>query len=305
METLLEKVIGLDYTITGNGGRWKKTDEHSSFVLDLKRQEWFWNKMDMRGGPLEYLTLVKKIPVKKAKEILKDLGDIGWSDLTLPDKKNKVVQNEKLVEVFWRNGIKDRDYWYRRCLTDKTIDTYKLGKYDGFWTLPVYMDGKFMNFQCRTDIPEKKIRPWYINVGPLLVNSSILPFLSTVFITEGPVDALLLNQLGFPAVSHTGGATGWSDKWFPYFVRAKKIYYIADNDLAGYTAVKKVSKSLGEYRVKMITFKDYSLKYDTVDFFRDGGTVEKFKELIDNALESFRAKEFCDYIRKKYPEEAL
>jgi DNA primase len=301
METLLEKVVGLDFTVTGNGDRWRKTEQHSSLVLDIKEQKWFWNSRALQGSPLDYLITIKGIPEKQAKEIIKDLVYVGQGELSFPGKKEQVVQNEKLVEVFWNNGLNDRDYWYRRCLTDKTIDTYKLGKYDGFWTLPIYMDGKFLNFQCRTDVPEKKIRPWYRGVGPLLFNSSILSFVKTVFITEGPVDAILLNQLGFPAVSHTGGSSGWSDAWFPYFKEQKEILYVADNDLAGYNAVKKVAKSLGEYRVKIVSFLDYPLGYDAVKFFLSGGTVEKFKELVSLAEMSFKAKELCEYIEKKFP----
>jgi len=305
METLLEKVIGLDYTITGNGDRWRKTEEHTSLVLDLKEQRWFWNSKDLQGTPLEYLVIIKGMPDKQAKDLIKDLVYVNGVQLTFPNKNEVVVQNEKLVDVFWKNGVTDRDYWYRRGLTDKTIDTYKLGKYDGFWTLPVYMNGKFMNFQCRTDVPEKKIRPWYRGVGPLLFNSSILPFVSSVFITEGPVDAILLNQYGFPTISHTGGASGWSDTWFPYFKRQKEIFYVADNDLAGYNAVRKIAKSLGEYRVKVVAFIDYPLRHDPVKFFRDGGTVEQFRELVSKASLSFKVKELCDYIKRKYPEETL
>jgi hypothetical protein len=304
METLLEKVIGLDYSIVGNGDRWKFTEEHSSLVLDLEKQHWFWNSRDLHGNPLEYLTIVRGMTEQQAKDLVKDLKYVQGKELAPPGKKEVVVQNDKLVEVFWKNGETDRGYWYRRGLTDKTINTYKLGKYDGFWTLPIFMEGKFMNFQCRTDTPEKKIRPWYRGVGPLLFNSSILPFVSTVYITEGPVDAMILNQNGFPAVSHTGGSSGWNNNWFPYFRGQREIFYVADNDLAGYNAVRKIARSLGEYRVKVVSFLGYPLKYDSVDFFRDGGTIEKFKALVSNASQSFMVKELCEYIKREYPEEA-
>lgn len=306
METLLEKIIGLDFEIKGSGSRWRNTAEHSSLILDLDNQLWFWNsKGILHKKPIEYLTLIRRMPERQAKELVKDLVYVTGTELLPPGKKDIVVQNEKLVDVFWKNGINDRDYWYRRGLTDRTIDIYKLGKHDGFWTLPIYMDGKFMNFQCRTDVPAKKIKSWYRGVGPLLFNSSILPFVSFVFITEGPVDAIVLNQHGFPAVSHTGGAVGWNDAWFPYFKRQKEIFYVADNDLSGYTAVNRVAKSLGEYRVKVVSFIDYPLKYDVVKFFLDGGTKEKFRELVVKASLGFKAKELCDYIKRKYPEETI
>lgn len=305
METLLEKVVGLDFTLTNAGGRWRRTEEHDSLILDVKEQKWFWNSRSLRGTPLEYLTTIKGISEKDAKALIKNLVYVEGTDLFFPSKKEVVVQNEKLVDVFWKNGLNDRDYWYRRGLTDKTIDTYKLGKYDGFWTLPVYMDGKFMNFQCRTDVPAKKIKPWYRGVGPLLFNSSILPFVSSVFITEGPVDAILLNQCGFPTLSHTGGASGWKDMWFPYFKGQKEIYYVADNDLAGYVGGGRVAKSLGEYRVRIVSFMDYPKSYDPVKFFLDGGTIDTFKEIVAKSIQGFRAKELCEQIKLKFPEEKL
>jgi hypothetical protein len=290
METPLEKIIGLDFTITGNGRRWRNTLEHSSLILDLDNQLWFWNSRGiLHKKPIEYLTLIRGMPEKQAKELVKDLAYVTGTDLISPGKKDTVVQNEKLVDIFWKNGINDRDYWYRRCLTDKTIDTYKLGKHDGFWTLPIYMDGKFMNFQCRTDVPAKKIKSWYRGVGPLLFNSSILPFVTTVVISEGVVDAILLCQLGFPAVSQTGGAGTWLSGWFSYFRHQKEIIYLADNDIAGRVGAKKVARNLGEYRVKIYDFNGFPDKTDAVSYFRDyNGSTDGFRDLIKNAKYEFQ-----------------
>lgn len=299
METLLEKVISLDFDIVGNGNRWRCTREHDSLVLDLQEQKWYWNKEDLRGGPLDYLILVKKMTGSQAKELLNDLICISAKDILCPTKGVFNVPNEKLVDLFWKNGITDRDYWYRRCLIDSTIDRFRLGKYDGYWMLPVYVDGKFMNFQCRTDIPEKKIRPWYRGIGPVLFNSSILPLTDKVFITEGPVDAILLSQLGFPAISHLGGSDGWKDEWFSYFRNQKEIFCIADNDIAGYNGIKKIVNSLGQYRVKIISFLDYPLKTDFIALIKNGGTTEEFNNLISKAVPGFMIKDLISQIRKR------
>jgi len=101
-----------------------------------------------------------------------------------------------------------------------------------------------------------------------------------VYITEGTVDSILLSQYGVPSVSHNGGSDYWSDKWMKEFIRTKEIIYIADNDDAGIVAAKKVARSLGEYRVKIYRFKDKEEKFDTIDFFRNGGTLEEFNERI-------------------------
>jgi hypothetical protein len=282
METLLEKVIALDYKIKGNGPRWRTTEEHSSLVLDLQEQVWFWNSKELAGNPIEWFTKVKNLSLDEAKRIIKDLQYVQGE--LRPAKKGEIsTPNEKLVEVFWEYGQTDKGYWNRRCLNDSTIDRFRLGKYDGFWMLPVYMEGVFRNFQMRTDVPEKRIKNWYTGVGPLLFNSDILSLVDYVYITEGPVDALLLAQLGFPAVSHTGGANGWQSSWFKYFTKQKTIYYVADNDAVGIKAAKLVSKSLGENRVKIITFEKEIDKFDFVDFIREGRSIEEFKELVKGA----------------------
>ena len=292
MESVLEKVIGLDYEIEGSGERWRHTVEHNSLVLDLEEQKWFWNSKEMYyKTPEEYLILIKGYSKKAAKEYLRELESVSLVSSYIPTKDSTViVPDEKLVDLFWKNGLKNREYWYHRCLNDRTIDTFKLGKYDGFFTMPVYMDGCFRNFQCRRDVPEKKIRPWYRGVGPLLFNSSILNFVDTVYITEGPIDAILLVQMGFPAMSHTGGSGGWKNEWFKYFIKTKKIYYIADNDQVGLEAGFKISSCLGNNKVQIVQFKDFPDRYDTVDFFRDRHSIDSFRNLVSIAKYSYEIK---------------
>jgi len=288
VDSLLEKVIGLDYKLKGGGQRWRNTEQHSSLVLDLQEGAFFWNSRGISGRPIDYLTKVKGLSRKQAEELINDLS--GISSVSKPHKGEISTPNEKLVKVFWENGKNDRDYWYRRCLKDSTIDSFRLGKYDSFFTIPIYYKDNFINFQCRKDTPKKVILPWYRGVGTLLFNSSILQLVDKVFITEGPVDAILLNQNGFPAISHTGGSTGFPTKTFSDFSRCNIIYYVADNDVAGLNGARLVANCLGTQRVKIILFGNGIEKYDSVDFFRDGHGVDDFEKLIDNSKFIFEIK---------------
>lgn len=277
---LLEKFIESDYGYT-HAGSWGKSRDHSSLVVDRQRVRWFWNSRDLSGNVRDYLTKVRKLSDEQAKALIDSKVHVSISNQI--DEESSVPY-EKLVEYLWLNGQHERDYWYRRCLTDSTIDRFKLG-FNGTWyTIPIYVKNEFKNFQCRKDIPEKKIRPWYRGVGPLLFNCDILRFVDRVFITEGPVDAILLNQYGYPAISHTAGATGWNNNWFSFFIKIKEIIYIADNDAAGIAGALRVAKCLGETRVKILRFADKQEKADTVDFFRDGGTKEEFEMRLRNDL---------------------
>ncbi len=75
------------------------------------------------------------------------------------------VPYEKLVEILWREGKNEREYWYKRTLKDTTIDRWRLGYFDGWYLIPLYLDGIFINFQCRRDEPEKRIKSGIISVG--------------------------------------------------------------------------------------------------------------------------------------------
>ena len=66
------------------------------------------------------------------------------------------------------------------------------------------------------------------------------------------------------------------------FINQRNIFILYDNDKAGNSGAKKVSRSLGEDRCKVYTFEDYPDKYDTGNFFLDGGTSEELTELLEN-----------------------
>lgn len=267
-----------------HSGLWGRSLKHSSLVIDEQKDLWYWNSKGLYGGVREYLTLIRGFTVSEAVEFEKTLNIARFNQ----QEKLTSTPYEKLVEFLWLNGLDERTYWYRRCLTDSTIDRFRLGYYEGWSTLPIYFEGSLVNIQCRTEEPVKKMKAWYKGTNPVLVNADILQIVTSIIITEGPVDAILLAQLGIPAVSHNGGANYWSSDWFKKFIRIKNIIYIADNDDAGAIGAKNVAKALGEYKVKIYRFKDKPEHYDTVDFFKDGGTKEEYLERIKEATYLFQ-----------------
>lgn len=278
---VLENLVSQDQGIEGRG-KWLRGGENDSLVIDSERQLFFWNSKGIWGDTLTYLIKVRNMSLADAKTYLSKLAIFGKDYVSNTKVYEGVVPYPELVNVFFKRGLDNRDYWYRRCLTDHTIDRFLLGFNDEWYLIPFFMDGTFENFQCRRDEPEKRIKHWYRGVGPLLFNSGLLKVTNKVVITEGPVDAILLNQYGLPAVSHNSGAEGWRDSWFKYFINQEEIFYVGDNDKAGIAGAIRVAKNLGVYRTKIYTFEGFECKYDTVDFFRDGGTLDEFKNLIYN-----------------------
>lgn len=280
--TLLQELIQEDFGIKGNN-RWFSSVDHSSLVYDSEKDEFFWNSKNIRGKAVEYLMEVRGITKKKAQEIVNVRGKVvGYVN---EDGSYDEAPYEKLVDLLWSLGRKNRDYWYKRCLTDRTIDRNQLGYYDGWSLIPLFRNDKFVNFQCRRDEPTKQIKYWYRieNFEPVLLNQQLLELVDTIYITEGPTDAILLNQEGVSAIAHTGGNGYWNPAWYPLFSRIKNIFYIQDNDEAGLWGTKKVSENLGTDRVRIFQFpKEYKKGYDAGNYFQDGGNAKDFKEMVES-----------------------
>ena len=274
LEALIESDFGYKHS-----GRWGKALEHSSLVVDREKGLWYWNSKGIKGNAFDYLILVRGMARKTAEGLIKPF-------YSLP-KEPEEETHPHLLLVERANKSADRGYWYDRCLTDKTIDRFLLGN-DGEWNLlPIFVDGELYNVQLRRDIPEKQIAKKYKGKRPTLFNSSLLKYTDAVVVTEGTVDSILLNQMGIPSVSHDAGNSYWSPEWSPLFNRIKSVYYVADNDNAGVVAARIMCNSLGLNKVKVLRFSDRKEKYDTRDFFKDGGTVKDFLELLQTKSKYF------------------
>jgi len=264
--SIVLQLVGNKFTITGSGN-YLRTEEHNSLVIDLANDIFYWNSRSIVGDAYVWLTEVEGYTPTDAKEAIRNLDKGHQVFVSIKTVKGEdICVYPKLVGIFWENGKNNRDYWYKRGFTDDLIDRFQLGYTDGWYTIPIFMDGTFLNFQIRRDEPHKKILSWYRGVGGILFNSDILKMTSEVVITESPTDAMLLNGKGIPAVSHNGGAGYWNTAWFKYFMKQDKIYIAYDNDEAGRKGAIKVAKELGVYRCYTYTFSDYEAGYDVGDW---------------------------------------
>lgn len=274
--TLLQDLIQEDFGIEGRS-KWMHSVDHDSLVYNAEEDYFFWNSQGLKGNALDYLMKVRGLEKSEAQNFLKNFFGAFKENPEILQAK----PYEKLVDVMWVNGFDHREYWYNRCLTDDTIDRYKLGYYNGWNLIPIYENGEFINFQMRRDEPKKTITQWYRTGKAMpLFNEGILPYVKKIYITEGTVDAILLNQEGFPCVSPNGTNT-WQQDWFNKFSNIKEIIYIADNDKAGYNGAKLVAKSLGMYRVKIVNFDGKFEKYDSVNFFQEYNDKDAYKEWLE------------------------
>ena len=296
---ILESVISRDQELTGEG-RWLKGTVNSSLVVDSEKQIFFWNSRGIVGDVYVYLTKIKGLTHDQSKEFLRRIDGFEGSFIYSIKDKTEVIVYPKLVDVFYENGLLvNNEYWDRRGINLDTRLKFKLGYYNGFVTVPIYQDGLFKNFQLRSDNP-KTVRQYYKQQGSFLFNSDILKLTDEIIITESPTDCLRLSQEGIPCVSSTSGAEGWSQSWFSYFMRQKKIIVLYDNDNAGRIGARKVAENLGIYKTRIYTFDGFDQKYDVVDFFNDRYCVESLLSLIkDNAKYTFELPEIKRWQKRK------
>jgi twinkle protein len=276
----LLSLINEDFKVKGNG-RWFTTEEHSSLVVDAEKAHWFWNSRGMHGDAYYWLKEIRGLSHSQIVDILKLNKDYFGVFTTVVHNQEETVVYPALVEIFHESGLNYREYWYKRGLTDHTIDTYQLGYDQEWYTIPFFLEGVFRNFQCRRDDP-KRIQHYYKGLGRTPYNFDLLKYIDTVFIAEGPTGCLALLQQGIGAVSHDAGAENWDASWFKYFFRAQRIIVVYDNDNAGREGAKKVAQCLGTYRTKIYTFPGFADKYDVGDFFNEGHTKDEFFDRVND-----------------------
>lgn len=269
--TTLTELIKKEYTLKGSG-RFLKTEEHSSLVIDIEKDIFFWNSKDIAGDAYVWLTKIEGRSDTEARSIIK--GELTtdhqlYVEVVSPTGKELTVY-PKLVSIFHEAGKQNRSYWYRRGLTDRTIDRFFLGFTAGWYTIPFFVNGTLLNFQMRRDTPDKRIKSWYSGVGPILFNSDILRMGNSAVITESPTDAMLLSQCGIPGVVSTnGGSSYWSPAWYKFFLDKRNIYIVYDNDKPGRKGASSIAKALGQNRCFVYNFDGYPEKYDLGDWLND------------------------------------
>lgn len=283
MPSVLEALISEDFTLLNQDKRFSKTLQHSSLVLDREQNIFYWNSKSIVGNAFTYLTKVRGYDKSRTLETLKTFGDDSMWDFSCSNAA-KVdveipVQYSPLVEIFYEYGKKFGNYWHtKRGYTDDTISEFKLGFTGKWYTIPIFENGMFVNFQARLEYP-KIMKHWYVGIGPHSFNFSILKLTNWVVITEGPVDAIMLRQNDIPAISQTGGSGYWNRNWNPLLSHKKRIYVVYDNDFAGKFYGNKVACQWG--RAKCYNFEDYPDKYDVTDYFKNGGTRDEFMNLLE------------------------
>ena len=298
--SLLKNLIEEDFGIIGNN-KWFRAEQHDSLVYNAEKDIFYWNKHGIAGDAFVYLTQIRGMSPHDAKEYIKLNGEIGTFIVQVKDGQ-ETYKYPGLVSSF-HQALKyvDKSFFYARTITDETMDRFQLGYWKGFYTIPIFQDGLFVQMILRKDYPKKLIRKYYAAGETYLYNSDTLKYTKTVYITESPISAIILEQNGLPSVSHDGGAQGFKKEWFKYFLYQTQIIILGDNDSAGISGAIKTAKILGVDRCKIYCFEDQVEKYGADDFFIDENTKEDLITKVNNyGFFSYERPEYDKRMKYEY-----
>jgi len=190
-------------------------------------------------------------------------------------KKKEKTKQENLKKVYEDNLINEARTWHEeltsehkqyfidRGLSEEIIEKYMLGEaeVDGLqWlTIPVFDEiGKVIYFKLRRLPEHGETNPtkyrYTKNAEATLYGIELLKDVlnEPVYITEGELDALVLRDWGFTAISSTGGAGTFKNKWVNYFDKVSAIFFCFDNDDVGQREVINHAKKFKNRNVFII-----------------------------------------------------
>lgn len=104
-----------------------------------------------------------------------------------------------------------------------------------------------------------------------------------VYICEGEMDAMLLDQMGYPACA-IPGAGNFQEHWRPWFEDAMRVFVVLDSDEAGIKGAHRIKQMLGEKaKIVELPVPDGETTTDIGEFFqRDGKTRRDFDRIVSD-----------------------
>jgi hypothetical protein len=205
-------------------------DAHPSCEINLESGKYFCHACGKSGDATDYIAGWTKSSRGAVLSIIDGLND---RDDETEEGEIDVALVEKWHQALLQNKQAQQTLLERKGLTHDTIVKYRLGWTGNRVSMPVYAgDGKVLNIRqwSSTDQEKKVIGVPGHNKLRLYPVSELSN--DVIIIVEGEMKALLLNQLGFHAVSATGGARKWLRKWGEQFA-GKIVMVMYDIDKPG------------------------------------------------------------------------
>lgn len=168
-----------------------------------------------------------------------------------------------------------REWLVARGLTDETVAAFRVAEDGDMVMLPYLRDGELVNIKRRSIVDKKRMLQEK-DAEPCLFGWHLIdPNARTVAITEGEFDAMVLHQMGIPALSVPAGAGNhqWIENDWTRLDRFERIDLCFDADDAGRKGLREVATRLGIERCRSVTFGDSK---DANDYLLAGASREDF-----------------------------
>lgn len=180
-----------------------------------------------------------------------------------------------------------KQWLHDRGINDRVIEQFHIGYSEQFdeIIIPVFdAQGNHLFNKYRKSPFDESDKPKYrYDKGgtSALYGVQFLKGVAQVFIVEGELDVLVLESRGWHAVSSTGGSASFKEEWASLF-SDKVTYIIYDNDKPGFEGALRTQRCIPN--AKIIWLPSFVGEHgDITDYFRRGGTLSSFDELVEGA----------------------
>lgn len=279
-------------------------DNTESMSINLNSGRFFCHACDIGGDEYEFYRIMNGFEKDKAgfkamvQEIEEEFGrrpkstsekhvEAGTKEPEQPVEYIPELEVVKFHRILMNSPKMLHFLLNKRGLKKETIEYYNLGYDVERITIPIYdKHGGCVNIR-RYGVGEKgkaKMISYKVGTG----TARLYPWENlqhdTLMITEGEMDCLLANQMGYNAITATGGANTWRTEWNECF-KGKTVLICYDIDKAGLAGAEKVARNLHglakEVRIVRLPIVDPS-DADITDYFVSLGHT---KEDLDKVIE--------------------
>ena len=296
------------FKLKGAPGQWQtacpfcgdKARSGGHLYVNREHGAWMCHRCGEKGS---FYSLQKQLG-DKPEQYVKDLADKWkvWGDL-VPICQDTLIEKPEILT-----------YLKGRGLSAKTIGKYRLGyapkdlidklrakgythadlkaaglftthdnkDYPLFWDrlmFPYYQRGHVAGIRGK-EVGGKVVQAKDTSIQLLGVDNLLGH--KEVYICEGEMDTMLLDQMGYPTCG-IPGALLFQSHWKPWFEGARRVFVCLDADEAGRQGAHKIKAMLGQ-KAKIVEFPVPDSE-DTTDvgeyFLRDGHTKDDFDKLVD------------------------
>jgi len=221
----------------------KNADEHPSCDINLESGKYICSSCTKTGDAIDYVagfTGSSRAAIMTMVEGLVDdeEGEDGVVDVAIVERWHQaLLKNERALGILHN----------RKGLSLETVKRHRLGWTGDRISMPIYSaDGKVQNVRQWSPVDKNRKVIGVPGRNKLRLYPMEAMDNDVVIVVEGEMKALLLIQMGYNAVSPTGGAGKWLRKWGELFV-GKIVVVMYDIDDAGKAGAARVLRSVWEH----------------------------------------------------------